>query len=193
MRIIAGTCARTNLIPPQDRQTRPISDRVKEALFSILQFRITGARVADLFCGTGSMGLESLSRGAEHALMVDQNPDAIARLRQNINKCGFADHTTVIQGDLFRPALLSDRLARCNFIFVDPPYLFSRDTERTSKLGQLLLSIESQISDQTMVIVRHEKKTTLLENYNALILSDRRDYGSMALTFLDKANDAPDD
>ena len=191
MRIIAGTRARTTLIPPSDRQTRPISDRVKEALFSIIQFRIADARVADLFCGTGSMGLESLSRGAEHVLMVDQNPDAVNRLRQNIDKCGFADQTNVIQGDLFRSSLLADRLTRCNFIFVDPPYLLSRATEQTSKLSQLLLGIESQISNQALVIVRHEKRTTLLENYNELKVSDRRDYGGMALTFLEKTDDVP--
>jgi 16S rRNA (guanine966-N2)-methyltransferase len=192
MRIIAGTHARTHLIPPSDRQTRPISDRVKEALFSILQFRIAGAHVADLFCGTGSMGLESLSRGAEHVLMVEINTDAINRLRQNVEKCGFTESTTIIQGDLFHPEILANRLGRYDLLFVDPPYRLARESEPESKLGQLLLTIENHIKDQALVIVRHEKKTTLLENYKRLTLTDRREYGGMALTFLEKTNDAPD-
>ncbi len=193
MRIITGTRARTKLVPPVDHQTRPISDRVKEALFSIIQFEIAGSRVADLFCGTGSMGLEAISRGAEHALMVDLNSDAIKGLQQNIKKCGFASSITVIQGDLFRAALLAHKLERCNIVFVDPPYILARENELDSPLGQLLLNIESQVSTKTRVIVRHEKKTTLLENYGQLTVTDLRKYGGMTLTFLEKSDDPSDD
>lgn len=188
MRIIAGTHVRTKLIPPKGMETRPISDRVKEALFSIIHFRLAGSRVADLFCGTGSMGLESISRGAEHALMIDQSTDALDRMKKNIAHCGFEEKTSVVRADLFRLRTLPQTLSSCNFIFVDPPYRLIRETELTSKLGRLLLAIEAQISSGAQVIVRHEKKTKLLENYSTLTVTDRRQYGGMAITFLEKAD-----
>ena len=80
MRIIAGSKARHHLMPPKDLTTRPITDRVKESLFSILHLRLKGARVADLFCGTGSLGLEAISRGAVSAIMIDRDRDAIGEL-----------------------------------------------------------------------------------------------------------------
>ena len=79
MRIIAGSKARMTLLPPADRTTRPITDRVKESLFAILEPKIADSFVADLFCGTGSLGLEALSRGAKFAVMAEKDRDALCR------------------------------------------------------------------------------------------------------------------
>ena len=190
MRIIAGTHARTNLIPPRDLRTRPISDRVKEALFNILQFRIAGARVADLFCGTGSIGLEALSRGAEHVVMVDADTEAIDRLQQNIAKCGFEDCVTIFRTDIFKHVETDTELASCELIFIDPPYPLTRDTTTDSKLGKLLINLDRQVQAKVLIIVRHEKHTNLLDTYQGLHVVERREYGSMALTFLEKVDGA---
>lgn len=192
MRIIAGTHARTNLIAPKDLRTRPISDRVKEALFNILQFRIAGARVADLFCGTGSLGLEALSRAAEHVLMVDADADAVSRLQQNITKCGFNDRATILRADVFKLAATNSLLTSCDLIFIDPPYPLTRDTARNSKLGKCLIDLSHNTQENVFIVVRHEKRTTLLEAYQDLRVVDRRDYGSMSLTFLEKADGQTD-
>ena len=192
MRIIAGSRARMNLLPPKDKKTRPITDRVKESLFNILRPVLQDALVADIFCGTGSLGLEALSRGAQHAIMVDRDRDALDRLRQNIEKLKFQDETSVLQTDAFKvgipkPISKSSPLA-CeprNLIFLDPPYRFSLDTELESQLGKLLIKLCTQIAPDSTVVVRHDKKAKLLETYDQLQISDYRVFGNMAITFLE--------
>ncbi len=189
MRIIAGSKARMILLPPRDLTTRPITDRVKESLFAILVSDVQDAVVADLFCGTGSLGLEALSRGARHAIMVDKDHDAIKRARQNIEKLRFHDQATLILTDVFRYGIpgsknrLPDDPDRCDLVFVDPPYIFSRKTNLDSDLGKLLIKISGQVAPLALVVVRHDKHSELLPAYNTLYLHDRREYGSMALTF----------
>jgi 16S rRNA (guanine966-N2)-methyltransferase len=177
------------LLPPRDMTIRPITDRVKESLFSILVHDIPDARVADLFCGTGSLGLEALSRGARHAIMVDKNPDALNRLRKNIARLHFEDRTTVLYADIFKRGIpgstaSTDEENKCNIVFVDPPYLFSRRTSPDSDLGKLLITLSAQAANHALVIVRHEKRSELLPSYQNLHVQDRREYGSMAITFL---------
>src|SRR3712207_4099367 len=113
MRIIAGEFRGRKLLPPEGDVTRPITDRVKQSLFDIVTPLLPGARVYDCFAGTGSMGLESLSRGAAHAAFFEQDRSAVGRLRRNIQTLGVADRAMVIAQDLFRwfngPALGDQR------------------------------------------------------------------------------------
>ena len=190
MRIIAGDKARTHLLSPQGQSTRPITDRVKETLFNILQYRLADARVADLFCGTGSLGLEALSRGATSALLVDKDAEVLSRLRQNIDKCGFGPQSTVLKTNLFRDPPSAELLSHWNrlrpdLIFIDPPYLASQDGSCQSPLGQLLAAIGEQAGDGDLLVARHEKRTELLDAYGPFRLYDRRQYGRMALSFLE--------
>lgn len=196
MRIIAGKKARMTILPPRDHTTRPITDRVKESLFAILGRYIADTVVADLFCGTGSLGLEALSRGARYAVMVDTDRDALIRLRKNIEKLRFQDSVSVIRADIFQTGIPSqfncndisprDKLELCNLVFVDPPYRLSRDVSLESQLGRLLIKISSQIADEATIILRHEQRTEPLLIYADLHQFDRRVYGRMALTFLKK-------
>jgi len=196
MRIIAGSKARTTLLPPRDRTTRPITDRVKESVFAILEPKIAGAYVADLFCGTGSLGLEALSRQAKFAIMVEKDREALKRLRKNIAKLRLVDQTTVVAADVFRkgipraPGPSGEQDGRqdpiWNLIFIDPPYRFSRETDLDSLLGKLLGKICSQAADRATVVVRHEKRSILCPSYADLQVADCREYGSMAVSFLEK-------
>ena len=192
MRIIAGIRARSVLLGPGDNTTRPITDRVKESLFSILGTCLEGAVVADLFCGTGSMGLEALSRGANHAVMIDSDKDAIERLRQNIAKLRFEDKVTVMRTDAFKYGVVlagaSGAARLCNVVFVDPPYNLSRESDADSLLGKLLVKVSGQVADGATVVVRQERKSDILDEYGLLCKVDRREYGSMALNFLEKRN-----
>jgi 16S rRNA (guanine966-N2)-methyltransferase len=199
MRIIAGSKARMKLLPPADRTTRPITDRVKESLFAILQPKLIDAYVADLFCGTGSLGLEALSRQAKFAVMVEKDREALLRLRKNIAKLGFANQTSVVSADVFQKGIPPTSIPNdqqdtrldpaWNVIFVDPPYRFSRETDVESPLGTLLHRISAQAADRATVIVRHEKRSRLLAAYADLHEADRREYGSMALSILEKIVD----
>ena len=113
MRVITGTARGRRLKEPTGRETRPTTDRVKEAIFSTIQFEVEGRRVLDLFGGTGQMGIEALSRGAAHCTFVDLR-------REALETTGFTDRATVVQGDAL--ALLSRAGGRFDLIFLDPPY-----------------------------------------------------------------------
>ena len=120
MRVIAGTARGIQLKTPEGMQTRPTIDRVKEALFSIIHFDIPGAKVLDLFGGTGQLGIEALSRGASAATFVDQSDAACKLIRENLRRTKFDQKSSVIRGDYL------EYLSRCreqyDIVFLDPPY-----------------------------------------------------------------------
>ena len=99
MRVISGTARGVSLKTPQGMKTRPTAARVKEALFSIVQFDILGARVLDLFGGTGQLGIEALSRGAESAVFVDESEDACRLIRENLRRTRFEENARGIRSD----------------------------------------------------------------------------------------------
>lgn len=145
--------------------------------------------MADLFCGTGSMGLEALSRGAEHVIFVDSDREAINLLYKNIFKLDFRDVCSVIPGNAFAGIPTVDsggrELPPCNLVFVDPPYKLSLKTDEASPLGGLLKTLAAQTAHRARIIVRHETRAELLRQYATLHLADRREYGKMALSFLE--------
>lgn len=120
MRVIAGKAKGIQLNTPEGMLTRPTTDRVKEALFSIIQFDLPGARVLDLFGGTGQLGIEALSRGASNAVFVDSRREACQLIRSNLKKTHLEDQATVVQSDYM------EYLNRCTGFFqivlLDPPY-----------------------------------------------------------------------
>ena len=120
MRVITGIARGRRLKEPNGMETRPTTDRVKEGIFSSIQFEVEGRKVLDLFGGTGQMGIEALSRGAAHCTFVDLQKQAVAVIRENVNSTGFADQSTIIQGDAL--AFLSRCREKFDLIFLDPPY-----------------------------------------------------------------------
>ncbi len=125
MRIIAGRFRGRRLSAPRGMKIRPTADRVRESLFSIIAARVKGARVLDLFAGTGALGLEALSRGAASALFVDTGRPAIAAIRNHIKMLGVSDQCRVIRRDArdtnrLVPLLPGGKPA--DLIFMDPPY-----------------------------------------------------------------------
>ena len=120
MRIISGSARGRKLKEPQGLDTRPTTDKVKESLFNIIQFELEGRRVLDLFAGTGQLGLEALSRGAEHCTFVDRRREAAALVRENIGLCRFEDQAQVVQEEA--QWFLRSCGERFDVIFLDPPY-----------------------------------------------------------------------
>ena len=120
MRVITGKARGVTLKTPEGMQTRPTTDRVKEALFSINQFAIPGARVLDLFGGTGQLGIEALRRGAKAATFVDASDAACRLIRENLRRTRFEQEGRVVKSDYL------SYLTRCKetyqIIFLDPPY-----------------------------------------------------------------------
>lgn len=120
MRVITGTARGKRLAELEGMDTRPTTDRVKEGLFNAIQFDIEGRRVLDLFAGTGQLGIECLSRGAERCLFVDQRREAVSVIRKNLKTCGFEDRGQVVQGEALR--ILKSQRTPFHLIFLDPPY-----------------------------------------------------------------------
>lgn len=185
MRIISGKCRgrllRTPGLGNVNAGIRPTADRVKEALFSILGGRIRGARVLDLYAGTGALGLEALSRGADSAIFVDQGEGAIALIKKNVELCGLSERSVIIRRDLARGlSFLQEFSAVGGFdlIFLDPPYrqgLVDSFLLTLSELGLLALD--------GVVVGEEGAEVELAETYPGLQLADHRRYGDTAIWF----------
>lgn len=121
MRVITGRAKGVRLDAPTGETTRPTAERTKEAMFSMIQFEIEGRRVLDLFAGSGQLGLEAISRGAQSAVFVDQSREAIAVIRKNLEKTRLLDCGTVVNTD-FLFYLRHPHGQKFDLVFLDPPY-----------------------------------------------------------------------
>ena len=177
------------LLSPDTRDSRPITDRVKESLFSVLyKYGLPAdAVVADLFCGVGSLGLESLSRAARFVTFVERDPGIVATLERNIAKAGFVQNSKVITTDAFRVApAVGTGEDDYNLIFVDPPYADSMNAGADSPLANLLDLWVDQTAADGVVVVRTSKEVTLMDRYGSFRVEERREWGTMAVTILTK-------
>ena len=193
------------MLSPRTDVSRPITDRVKESLFSVLyKYDLPGGKIAaDLFCGVGSLGLEALSRGAEFVTFVEKDPKIIATLKKNIEKAGFAGESPlgdtllrlgtpyggwkVIRADAFKIGAPVDE-QKYDLVFVDPPYSTTRETKEGSPLSELLVLLSEQSAVGGIVVVRTERRTELLEQYGQLGVIERRQWGTMAVTILHRSS-----
>lgn len=181
MRIIAGEFRGRKLLPPEDDSTtRPITDRVKQSLFDILTPLLADAVVYDLFAGTGSMGLECLSRGAAHASFYEADRSALSRLRQNISALRVEKSATVIPGDLFRAIGSATPPRQPSLIFLDPPYRFLR--EQPQRLQELATNLARHAAPGANLIFRHDAADQLA--LPPFTVYDARDYGGMAIKLM---------
>jgi 16S rRNA (guanine966-N2)-methyltransferase len=185
MRIIAGKKRGMKLLSPKSDVSRPITDRVKESLFSVLYSydMPKGKIVADLFCGVGSLGIESLSRGAEFVAFVEKDPKVIAILKKNVDKADFGEGSKIIKTDAFKIGA-PVQYRKYDLIFVDPPYAATKNAGSDSALSELLALVNNQLADGGIVVVRTHRDTELLECYGQLKNFERRQWGTMAVTIL---------
>ena len=135
MRVISGTAKRVSLVAPQGQSTRPTADMAKESLFNIIGADIPQARFLDLFCGSGAIGLEALSRGAAEAALVDSSKDAMAATAQNLEKTRLTPRATLWPMPAAKAIMQMDACGQVfDIIFLDPPY----DTDLLSQTLDLL-------------------------------------------------------
>lgn len=177
MRVIAGEARGRRLHSVPGSSTRPILDRVKESLFNILGWEVVDARFLDLYAGTGSVGIEALSRGAAHADFVEQAGKAVATIKRNLSETELAGRASVIRRDVFN--FLSDAEAEYHLIFLAPPQYRGlwADTLRALDGRPSLLAAGGEVIAQ---IDPREFEDLVLEN---LTLVDRRTYGNTTLCF----------
>ncbi len=190
MRIIAGTKRGMKLLSPKSDVSRPITDRVKESLFSILdKYDLPGGKIAaDLFSGVGSLGLESLSRAAAFVTFVEKDPKVIAILERNIEKSGFVKKSKIIRADAFKVGAPVDK-QKYDLVFVDPPYSTTMKAKAGSPLSRLLDLLKGQLVAGGIVVVRTHKRTELSQRYGRLAILEQRQWGTMAVTILRQNSD----
>jgi 16S rRNA (guanine966-N2)-methyltransferase len=181
-----------NLLSPKKQESRPITDRVKESLFSVLyKYGLPkGVIAADLFCGVGSLGLEALSRGAEFVTFVELDPKIISILNKNIEKTGFVKESKVIRANAFKiGAQVDSGREKYGLVFIDPPYAQTMDVQIGSALSGLLNLLGEQVGAEGIVVVRTGQNVSLLERYGEFRVIERRRWGTMVVNILWKTNE----
>lgn len=148
MRIIAGTARSLPLRAPEGLDTRPTSDQIKETLFNMLQYDVAGCYFLDLFAGSGQMGLESLSRGGEYSVFVDNNRKAAKCIEENIHFTKFDTQARLINSDVISALYTLEGKYKFDIIFMDPPY-----RKELEKDVLTYLSTSSLLKPDTMIIV----------------------------------------
>lgn len=180
MRVIGGTARGIRLVAPKGEKTRPTADRVKESLFNILGGRPDGAEVLDLYAGSGSLGIEALSRGASRAVFVEADRRCAGLIRENLRRAGLEERAEVLAARVPLPKPLRRRLGRYHLIFLDPPY------ER-GEVARALRWIEEEelCAPGGWVVVERSAKEEIPSDLTKLVLLGDRAYGGTVISFLE--------
>ena len=181
MRVITGTARGTNLKAPPGLATRPTADKVKQALFNIIQYDISGD-VLDLFAGSGQLGIEALSRGARHCVFVDQSPEALRVIRDNLEKTKLSDRAQIVRSEAL------SYLSRCKksfrLIFLDPPY-----AEKSLENAIKCISEIDILGESGIIITERPVGKDLVGDFGDLIPSKDYRYGTTIITLFRRKED----
>ncbi len=184
MRIIAGKNRGNILKSPKDLSIRPTSEKVREALFDILRTDIEETLFLDLFAGTGSVGIEALSRGAREVIFIEKESKCIKIIKENLEKTKNIQNATIYKIDFLSGLkLLARKNYLLDYIFLDPPY-----NRGLVNISLLEISKYSILRKNGLVIVQHYKKEKVIENLNNLRLFNQRKYGECYLSFFEYVN-----
>jgi 16S rRNA (guanine966-N2)-methyltransferase len=182
MRIISGTYKGRTLKSVHDPRLRPAADRVRESIFNILQNRLSlrGARVLDLFAGSGSLGFEALSRGAARIIFVDDWQGATKVIEENSELLRCEDRCEIIRADVYR--FLQHAEGQYDLVFVDPPYRLENALDLPHKILE-----QGLLSPPGLIIMEHATRTKIPTNGSFRLLSERT-FGSTTVSFIGAVN-----
>lgn len=180
MRVITGSARgrRLDTLAGND-VTRPTTECVKEALFSMIQFEIEDKKILDLFAGSGQLGIEALSRGARYCVFVESNRNAKEVLQNNISKCGFDNNSQIVFSDAL--SYLS-RKENFDVVLLDPPY-------KQGYIEKCMKSLENSLSEDGIVVCETSKEEVLPQSFGTLKMDRERFYGKTKLTLYRKEMD----
>ena len=174
MRVITGSARGAKSKTLEGLATRPTSDRVKEAIFNIIQFDIQGRRVLDLFGGSGQLAIEALSRGADYAVIVDQSAEAVKVIKDNLKKTKFDQQASVFQMDYLH--YLSTAREKFDLIFLDPPYAEKSLENALQKISEIDI-----LSEGGIIICERPKDKVMPPEVGGLLCSRDYNYGKTAV------------
>jgi 16S rRNA (guanine966-N2)-methyltransferase len=176
VRIVGGSLGGRVLRAPPGAQTRPTSEKVREAVFNILG-SVEGDHVLDLFAGSGGLGIEALSRGAAHATFVDAGKPALTAIRGNLRELGLDDRATVIASDAVATSARHLPNAPWRLVFVDPPY-------RSDLAVRAVLALpRSSLAPGVVVVIEHDRRNAPPDALGSLVRTDQRRYGDTLISF----------
>lgn len=175
MRIIAGAHRGRRLFAPEGDETRPTSDKIREALFNIIRNEVDGACVLDLFAGSGALALEALSRGAQFAVLCDRSKKAVAAIRRNVELMHAEERVRIVSGD-WRSALNG----QFSLVFLDPPY---RMAEVYAQAAQALCR-GGHLKEGALLVMEHAAQTPIEGLDDCFSVIDERRYRDTALTLV---------
>jgi len=179
VRVTGGILRGKKLGPLRGLAIRPTTDYLRESIFNILAGGLEDAVVLDLFAGTGSLGIEALSRGAATAVFVDKAPQAIKALTRNICSCSLEEQSTILKRDVLRGLNFLKSIGPAfDLVFIDPPY----DKGFVERTMQRLDRAQST-SDKASIIIEHSERETLPEQVASFILHDQRHHGKTLVSF----------
>jgi len=182
MRVISGMLKGRRLVAPAGLSTRPTADRIKESVFNILGDSVQSAMVLDIFAGTGALGIEALSRGATHAVFIDQAKAALTAIRTNIRKLGISDRTRVLQWNISKGlTCLSSMPQAFDLVFMDPPY---KSNAVVPAMTALLAC--GALAPTARIVIEHSVQEPLDMCPAPLTLTDQRRFGKTLVSFMDK-------
>lgn len=173
MRVITGQARGRRLISPEGYDVRPTTDKVKESIFNIIQFRLEGAAVLDLFAGSGQLGIEALSRGAERAVFVDSSRKSLDVVKKNIELCRFTSQTQTFLCDA--SAFLRTTNEKFDIVFLDPPYHKNLCISALELLG-------NAVKDDAVIICETQNDEELPETMGGFTVDRVYSYSSIKLT-----------
>ena len=180
LRIISGRCKGKKLHSVRGLTIRPTADRLRESIFNILSHRVLNAMVLDLFAGTGALGMEALSRGAESAVFVDNNPGALSVIQRNITSCSFDKQTHIIKCDIKKNLnCLKSAGTVFGLVFMDPPY-----NQGMVKPALFNLEQTGSLEKGARIVVEHSPLELIPNPVFMFEIADQRKYGKTLVSFL---------
>jgi 16S rRNA (guanine(966)-N(2))-methyltransferase RsmD len=178
MRVIAGTARGRTLKAVPGTTTRPTTDKVKEAIFSMIGPYFDGGRALDLFAGTGGLGIEAISRGIDKAVFIDADRKAIETIQANLATVKFSDQAAVFRNDSLRAVKkLGEKREAFDLVFLDPPYVIQTMHEVIAELQELGL-----VHADSVIVVEHDAALTYPEQIGAFTCTRRATYGDTAIS-----------
>ncbi len=181
MRVTGGKLGRRRLKAASSRKFRPTSTRVRTSIFNILPRDLSGARVLDIFAGSGALGIEALSRNADSVVFIDHSRESFRLIKDNLRKLGLMERGTLLNKKA-GPAIkqLSESGESFELVFMDPPYNEGLAGKTLSRLAQGGL-----LEPEGIVVVEHAKQEIIEEEYDNLVMKDRRRYGDTCVSFFE--------